>query len=79
MTHRGMKFLVCPACKKRGVYLRFGSEDWWVCRYCRYDEDGWSGACNYGHDTADLRERQRLSEANPEADVWVSDYPLPAE
>lgn len=69
-----MKFLVCPACKRRGVYLRMGYEDWWVCRYCRYDEDGWS-ACSAGEDEPDVRERGRLADANPEADIWVTDLP----
>jgi len=64
------RYLVCPACDRRGVYLRLRGEDWWVCRYCRYDLDGWRGACNDGNDQPDVEERARLAAVNPDAGPW---------
>lgn len=36
---RGVRFLVCPDCKRRGVYLRHSVSALWWCRLCRWDVD----------------------------------------
>ena len=66
MTRRGKKFLTCPDCGKRGVWMHLSSEDGWKCRYCGF----WAYA--NGEDNTDRWERQRLAAANPQADIWVT-------
>lgn len=61
-----MSRLRCPACRKKGVTLRMGGEDWYVCRYC-----DWS-ICNEGEDQVDVDGRGQLAAVNPEMDVWVT-------
>jgi hypothetical protein len=61
------RFLVCPDCGKRSVWLKLGAEDWWRCRRC-----DWGAAAEpcSGYDYAvDRRERARLEEAQ----VFASD------
>lgn len=65
-----MKYLRCPGCGRRTVYLHLGREDWWSCTY-RYRDCTWS-ACAMGEDQVDVDGRRKLAEANPDADVWVT-------
>ena len=57
------RFLRCPECGKRQVTLRLtGSEDHYGCRQpgCEWY------AFTSGNEDADVRERARLAEANPD-------------
>jgi ribosomal protein L37AE/L43A len=56
---KGEGRLVCPDCGRKGVTLRLGSEDWFVCRYC-----DWS-ACAQGNDRMDVERRSDLARFNP--------------
>ena len=51
----------CPACKKKGVHLKLGKEDWWLCKYC----EDWA-MCNEGNDETDCVLRVELAAANPD-------------
>ena len=53
------RFLGCPECQKRGVTLRLGGDDCYVCRYCQ-----WSCYLT-GRDYFDVRRRSDLAAANP--------------
>jgi len=33
---KGERFLICPDCRKRGVYFALGHPDSYDCRYCRW-------------------------------------------
>lgn len=53
--------LVCPACSKRGVTLRFvGAEDHYGCRYCV-----WYVFTN-GFDPLDVERREALRQSKPD-------------
>lgn len=62
-----MRYLRCPECNKKGVSLRLRShgEDLYGCKYCEW-------YCYVeGNDMTDVRERQRLIDANPFAGVLL--------
>ncbi len=70
------RYYTCPDCGKRGIYLRFGEEDWWMCRYCRdfaccynavHEEDG-----RLLGDPTDVEQYRRLMAANPGSDLIPS-------
>jgi len=77
---RGMKYLRCPACKRRGVYKKLaekaGDNDAWVCRYehqfgCEFF------AFSHGEDRHDRTARAALKKINPDEQIWVTDFPEP--
>lgn len=55
--------LRCPDCHRRGVYLKLGSDDAYVCRY------EYRGCTFYaytgGYMDMDVAGRRRLADANP--------------
>lgn len=59
---RHRRYLRCPDCERRYVYLRLGADDVWVCRSY---ECGWY-AYNRGRDSMDVEQRARLRAANPD-------------
>jgi hypothetical protein len=60
---RRRRLMLCPDCSRRGVYLKLGMDDAYVCRYA------YRGCTFYayarGTMTVDLDGRHRLSAANP--------------
>lgn len=54
----GQRALACPGCLKRGVTLRPGPEDRFVCRFC-----DWTAESN-GHTPIDVRRRRSLRTFN---------------
>lgn len=59
----------CPECGKRNAYMKIdGTDDLWVCRTSGCDWYAYAG----GEDTVDVQQRQRLADANPQRNVWVT-------
>lgn len=64
---RGFRFMVCPECRKRGVFLQLGQGDCWVCRACGWSV--WTASLN-SNTTWDKERRAALATLNPDREVY---------